>query len=302
MTSRPREKGARGSGLAPLRPRSALFTLYGDYAYPHGSDLWLGSLVQLTRTLGITEVAVRSAVARLAREGWIVSRKQGNRSFYGLSETGRGLIEEGTRRIYERRPDWNGRWCLLAYSIPESRRAHRDRIRKQLAWLGFGALGGGTYASPRDVATEVQTLIAAHGVGAYSRVFSARFEGPGSDAALARQCWDLASIAKRYDAFIAHYAPLYRRDLRRRRSRTLPDREAFIVRFLLTHDFRRFPFIDPELPASLLPAHWAGASARELFEKYHGMLTDGAIRYFTAIAGVKSRPILHPEWTRPRGL
>ena len=302
MTSRRKKSAPRRAGLVRLRPRSALFTLYGDYAYPQGADLWLGSLVNLARTLGLSEVAVRSAVARLAREGWIGVRRQGNRSFYGLSAQGRTLIEEGTRRIYERRPNWNGSWCLLTYSIPESRRSHRDRIRKQLAWLGFGPLGGGTYISPRDVTREVQALIAAHSVAEYARVFSARFDGPGSDEALALHCWVLPAIAKRYDAFIAHYTPMFRRDQRRHRARSLPDREAFVTRFLLTHDFRRFPFIDPELPAALLPPKWSGSRARDLFERYHAMLTHGAIRHFTSVAGVKSKPIVHPEWTRPRGL
>src|ERR1017187_7083992 len=90
-------------GLFPLRPRSMLFTLYGDYAYPRGVDLWLGSLVLLGARLGISEGAVRSAGARLARDGWVAARRQGNRSFYALTQRGRSLIQAGTRRIYQPR-------------------------------------------------------------------------------------------------------------------------------------------------------------------------------------------------------
>mgnify|MGYP001416691309 CR=1 FL=1 len=267
-----------------------LFTLYGDYAYPQGADLWLGSLVELANALGISEGAARSAVARLAREGWIGARRTSNRSYYGLSESGRRLIEEGTRRIYVRRSAWNGRWCLLTYSIPESKRAHRDRIRKRLAWLGFGALGGGTYVSPRDVADEVQALTDEHGVHEFAHVFSATFVGPGRNESLAAQCWDLPAIAARYESFVSHYAPLFRRDRRRHGDGSLQDLDAFAVRFALTHDFRRFPFIDPDLPAALLPKHWAGGRARDLFERYHDMLEAGAVRFFSSVAGVPSKP------------
>jgi len=69
---RPRKR----MSLAPLRARSMLFTLFGDYVYPRGDDIWLGSLVSIGSVLGISEVAVRSAVARLARERWIVARKE----------------------------------------------------------------------------------------------------------------------------------------------------------------------------------------------------------------------------------
>lgn len=37
----------------------------------------------------------------------------------------------------------------------------------------------------------------------------------------------------------------------------------------LVHAWRRFPFLDPELPAELLPEQWAGARAAELFTTLH---------------------------------
>ena len=262
-----------------------LFTLYGDYAYPERRDVPLRGLVQGGRALGLSEVAVRSAVARLAREGWLLSRRSGARSRYGLSDAGRRLIEEGTRRIY--RPDgkrWSGRWCMLTYSIPESRRSERDRIRKQLAWLGFGGMGGGAYVSPRDVGTEALALLERHGVHGFARVFSGALEGPGDDADLVEQCWDIDAIAARYRAFIHHYAPLWRRDVAAQRRATLDDRNAFVTRFALTHDFRRFPFVDPDLPEKLLPPRWPGVRARRLFAEYNALLRRGAFRFFDAIA------------------
>ena len=35
------------------------------------------------------------------------------------------------------------------------------------------------------------------------------------------------------------------------------------------HAWRRFPVLDPQLPAALLPADWAGARAAELFTTQH---------------------------------
>ena len=113
--------------IEPLRPRSMLFTLYGDYAYPRGQAIGLRGLVTIGARLGIGQTAVRSAVARLSRQDWLEARKAGNRSSYRLTEAGRRLIDEGTRRIYKpRRRPWDGRWSLLTYSIPEARRAARD--------------------------------------------------------------------------------------------------------------------------------------------------------------------------------
>jgi phenylacetic acid degradation operon negative regulatory protein len=272
--------------LAPLRPRSMLFTLFGDYVYPEGGDIWLGSLVAIGAALGMSEVAVRSAVARLARERWIVARRSGQRSYYRLSPSGRALIQEGTQRIYraDDRP-WDGNWCLLTYSIPESRRSLRDRMRKQLAWLGFGPLGSGTYVAPRDVSDQVRRLAEELGADGFAKTFIARGAGGTSDKHIVGQAWKLERIARAYERFIKLYAPLYLRD---RKRRVLDDKAAFIVRFALTHDFRRFPFIDPDLPRTLLPKGWAGARARALFENYHAMLTDGALRFFEASTSASS--------------
>lgn len=276
---------SRSPGMGTVRPRSMVFTLYGDYAVPAGRDIPLGGLVAIGQALGISEAAVRSAVARLAREGWVRARKAGNRSHYGLADAGRQLIAEGTARIYRpRKGAWNGTWCLLTYSIPEAKRSVRDRIRKQLAWLGFGAMGGGAYVSPRDVAEMAKSLLREHGVHRFARVFQGRLAGPGSDNELVSQCWDIRSIARRYESFIAHYQPMYRRDLRLRSRGALADVDAFVTRFGLTHDFRRFPFIDPDLPEQLLPAGWAGRRARRLFEEHHDLLRAGALRFFGRIA------------------
>jgi len=271
--------------MTALRPRSMLFTLFGDYAHPRRADVPLAGLVLAGRALGLSETAVRSAVARLAREGWIAAHRQGGRSRYGLSPAGRRLIEEGTRRIYSPRDGaWSGAWCMLTYSIPESKRSERDRIRKQLAWLGFGGIGGGAYVSARDVAADAIALLRRRGVHAYARVFSAKLVGPGHEADLVSQCWDLDAVATRYAAFVKHYAPLCRRDAALQRKRALGDADAFVTRFALTHDFRRFPFVDPDLPARLLPPRWPGTRARGLFAAHNKLLRPGAFRYFDSIA------------------
>jgi len=35
------------------------------------------------------------------------------------------------------------------------------------------------------------------------------------------------------------------------------------------HEWRRFPFLDPQLPRALLPPGWSGSKAAELFHRKH---------------------------------
>jgi phenylacetic acid degradation operon negative regulatory protein len=44
-----------------------------------------------------------------------------------------------------------------------------------------------------------------------------------------------------------------------------PGRDAFVDYVHVLTAWRRFPYLDPGLPAALLPAKWAGAAAADLF-------------------------------------
>src|SRR5262249_20498416 len=92
----------------PLRAGSLLITIFGDAIAPRGGAVTLGSLIRLAAPFGLAERAVRTSVARLAREGWLVSRRAGRRSEYRLTRSGAERFAEATRRIYgERPPAWN---------------------------------------------------------------------------------------------------------------------------------------------------------------------------------------------------
>src|SRR2546423_14109201 len=70
----------------PLNPRSLLFTLYGDYVRPLGQDgVRVGALVRLAAELGVGDNALRSALSRITREGWLLARRNGGAPPDGLS-------------------------------------------------------------------------------------------------------------------------------------------------------------------------------------------------------------------------
>lgn len=60
-----------------MRPQSMLFTIYGEYVRHYGSEIWVGSLTGLMGEFGLTEQAVRAAISRMLRQGWLESRKSG---------------------------------------------------------------------------------------------------------------------------------------------------------------------------------------------------------------------------------
>src|ERR1700756_4963463 len=96
------------------RPNSFIFTLYGDmvHRYVPSGRLWIGSLIQLMAPFGLSEAALRQAVSRMSRQGWLCGSKTANRAFYSVTERGRRRIEGLSPRIYGPIVEWDGRWRL----------------------------------------------------------------------------------------------------------------------------------------------------------------------------------------------
>jgi phenylacetic acid degradation operon negative regulatory protein len=265
---------------APLNPRSLLFTLYGDYVHPAGEEqIRVNALVRLAEGLGVSGTSLRSALSRMTREGWLVSHREGPHPRYGLSRRGFQLIEEGTRRIYGRhRAAWDGRWLVVSYSLPEQRRGERDRLRQGLSFLGLGSLGNGLYVSPHDLRLGVRQLAERCGALEAVTILRAALDWPQDPQAIVSRAWDLQTVAARYRDFLQRLEPVLRE------RGTITDEEAFRRRFLLTHEYRRFLFGDPELPDQLLPDGWIGKAAHREFLAANRHLRRQAERYYRSIA------------------
>lgn len=228
---------------------------------------------------GLSEPAVRQAVSRMSGQGWLAAAKQSNRAFYGLTPAGLQRVRAISPRIYEPAAEWDGRWRLLTYSIPEITRERRDRLRKDLTLLGLAPLSASTWISPRDVIPAIRDMMDTQALHAHLDIFTADYSGPLGDRELLQKCWDLPAIANAYQEFITYYEP---RLNSQRAQPSLTDEEAFVERMWLVQDFRRFVYLDPGLPSALLPAHWPGSVASALFREYYALIGTKAARFYKA--------------------
>lgn len=270
-----------------------IVTLYGDYIRHVGGSIWIGSLIRLLGYFGLSQQAVRSTVSRMTRREMLRIDRRGARSYYSLTEKSARMMEEGASRIFhfqEERAPWDGQWHLVTYSVPESERESRDRLRQELSWLGFGMLTSALWISPHDFREEVEQLANSLGVRTRVELFTARHDGFADHATIVQRCWNLNAINSRYDAFIERYRPAYEQHCRLlEQGGDLEPSHYFVRRFNLIHEYRRFPYIDPELPAELLPLDWRGYEAATLFKEYHALLADKANTFFYSIYHAKNK-------------
>ena len=267
----------RFHGQRPLRGGSLLITIFGDAIAPRGGAVTLGSLIDLAQPFGLAERLVRTAVARLAAEGWLAATRHGRRSEYRLTESGRKLFAEATRRIYGVNPSsWDGQWTLAV--LPPAGGQSRGNIREELRWLGFGQLSPGVYAHPACTLEEARGWLVTLGCANRCWLFKSATEGLAADRRLAAEGWDLAAIGRRYRRFRDTFAPL---QAAVRQSDTPAPQAAFLVRTLLIHEYRKIHLQDPLLPPALLPADWVGTEAYELTATLYAAVFAAAERFLT---------------------
>src|SRR5712664_1058531 len=69
----------------PSRTGSIVITVFGDAIVPRGGSVWLGTLLEFFEGLAIDSGVVRTAMSRLAADGWLTREKVGRNSFYRLA-------------------------------------------------------------------------------------------------------------------------------------------------------------------------------------------------------------------------
>jgi phenylacetic acid degradation operon negative regulatory protein len=87
---------------------------------------------------------------------------------------------------------------------------------------------------------------------------------------LLRRAWDLDALARRYEGFLAAFGT----------RAPQSDAGCFADLAELVHEWRRFPFVDPEIPQNLLPGHWPGRRAKDLFDHCHAAWAPGGNRWY----------------------
>ncbi|HYQ64399.1 PaaX family transcriptional regulator C-terminal domain-containing protein [Actinophytocola sp.] len=243
--------------------RSLLTTVLGEFVLPLDRQVWTSALVEALALFDVEEKAARQALARTAAEGWLSADRVGRRVRWNLTADARRLLAEGATRIYgfgSKSREWDGRWLVVLVSVPETQRDLRHKLRTRLSWAGFGSPTAGVWITPHlSAEADAKLILDELDLSPQAMSYLAQYGALGSERTMVERAWDLAEVAARYQAFVDEFAVL---------APSTPD-EVLRAQTLLVHEWRRFPFLDPQLPEELLPPRWSGTTATALFNELH---------------------------------
>lgn len=248
----------------PSRTGSLIITFHGDAILPRGGSVWLGTLLRFLSLLEIDGGVVRTAVSRLAADGWLARDKVGRKSFYRLAAGGRERFETAVEHVYHsREAAWDGRLDLLLIGNGSDREVARAALNE----AGFGSPIPGVWVAPSGTAVPSEATEAI-------RLDVTADSDNGRQ--LIGASWSLDAIAAGYRDFLNTFAPL--EGWCSTSSGASPE-EGILARVLLIHHYRRVLLRDPLLPEALLPAEWPAREARAFCGRVYRALLPSSERW-----------------------
>lgn len=219
-----------------LRVWSMVITVFGDLVQHRGGVISTARLGRILGRVGVEQGALRTALSRLGRDGWVQSERTGRTSRYRLSAQGLGRFAPATTRIYAPpRDEPVTRWAIALRTGPTGR---------QEATL-----------SPEDeVAAGADCLVAGE-ILQISDAYRASLLSAEHRAALVALAMDVEALADN-----PGLCPL----------------DAAAARVLLIHRWRRIVLRFPEIPFSLMPANTPLADPRRAVAEAYARLTPEA--------------------------
>ena len=244
---------------------SFVVTIFGDLAQDEQARISGSLMGTFVGRLGVKPEALRVALHRLRKEGWLESHKQGRSSDYALSPWGRAQSAQASQIIYDRaalaRPD--EAWLVLHDPADKARDPAGEGSLYSLSPAASLAL-----RRPRGSDTDLVLRLSAEQPDPIPAWVQLKL----CDHSLIDASQDLE---QRLAQVLAHRALIDR----------LSDLDRMVLRVLIVHSWRRLILKAPLLPAFLFPPAWRGTSCAEQVEALLRALPPLSIEELTTAVG-----------------
>lgn len=201
-------------------------------------------------------------------------RQNRQNQFYRITDSSRSTYLQAEQRIYnDQMKEWDHYWDLILMSSLDTE--NKALLKKELEWLGFANISTNLMAYPGCNRIELQRLLVDLNMSEQVVVFKAETlqlfnNSVDTIGRMLRTNWPIDELRQRYLQFLDIFREIG--VLLMQENEQLEPVQAFQIRTLLIHYYRRILLKDPALPLELLPTDWPAISARTLsmniYKKY----------------------------------
>ena len=229
-----------------LRTWSVIITIFGDCIQPRGGRAAMTELQALTGRIGIEGGALRTAMSRLAKDGWVERDREGRNSFYALTRLGEETSLPATRQIYRAGFAAPGSWTVAISP----------------------AAAEATGKTPCFEVTRQVRIIRPELAGHHQAAGDLVLKGaPGGIPDWVRIAAIDPDLTAEYAALAEMLEPLTPEALS-----ALPPLDALAMRVLLIHFWRRLVLRHPAPPDGLIDPGWPGETCHTALTRLYPAL------------------------------
>jgi phenylacetic acid degradation operon negative regulatory protein len=156
--------------------------------------------------------------------------------------------------------EWDGKWRILSYEIPERKRELRDKLRRDVASWGLGPWHRSFWLTPHPIIPWLKMRVSDKEIETYVQAFESDHTF-GNKEVLIEKVWQKTSLEKKYRAlFKAWHATLS------------TDQNNIQKMQSVVTDYVAILKDDPGLPKQLVGESWIGFEALNLFREIRNIL------------------------------
>lgn len=222
-------------------------------------DIFLVGVFYFVETTPLSKGSLHQQISRIGKDLEMVSYDTLKRAFYAACQKGwinknLEITAEGQRRLnsilpkYSKKKEWNGKWYIVTYDIPEGKRYLRDILRCKLENLGFAQLHKSVWVSPYNFLGDIEEIIEKYNLSSFVILAVSEKLGREPSRELAERIWKITELNDEYKKFIDEI-----------KTGKLSKKEA-IFKYLAILSR------DPQLPQDLLSSNWRGEEAYKVYK------------------------------------
>lgn len=235
------------AGIGPLKVWSVLVTIMGDLTHHREEAVSTSLLLALTDRMGLRAEAVRVALHRLGKDGWLTAKREGRISRYRFTPHGLAESHAARSRIYPSGEPPTGYRLAIANRCAPAERALRD---EEMRMAGFIPITPDLYIGPEGASAQWPGLVMVDGPDEQVPAWMAALAGEGSEAGYAGLWAALQRLRPALDGLD-----------------DLDDLNSAALRVLVIHHWRRQVLRHPNLPRRCFPEAWRGHECRALVQQ-----------------------------------
>ncbi len=146
----------------------------------------------------------RGVLSKLKKTGWAKRINTAGEIYYEITGEGEKAIDEFLKPL-KFSEEWDGRWRLVMFDVPETKRGLRDNIRRELTKLGLGILQASVWISPNNIRGDIEKIIKKYKLDGEIKFFDVG-RNPNLDKTIIEKSWNLEELYDDYKQYILRAA------------------------------------------------------------------------------------------------